>query len=112
MKYYIRKVESVTSHLGSDPILFDTEDFKDLGAYSYTGFNEVDFVNYINNLIVNGMPPDLNENLSNLVDSLVDPEMREYDNSSDSGSNSALEVGYPSADCRKTGGFKVLYKNS
>ena len=109
MKFNIRKVESVTLQLASSPIELDTEDFKNLGDYSYTGFNEIDFINYINNLILNGLPPDLNEELSELVMSLEDPEMREYANSADSGSNAHIEIGYLDPEYRRAGGFKSLY---
>lgn len=107
MKYQIRKSEEASVKYVTHPIELDTEDFRNL-SIPYTGNTDKEFLEYIWSFKFNGVPEDLSEELTDILEfELFDGPMETIYNSGEDRDNSVLELGEANPNFTKQGGFMI-----
>jgi hypothetical protein len=104
----IRKCESFTIHQATGVATLDPEKFRNL-SIPYEGDNDSDFLFYIseNRYELEEIWDEIDEESQNQLNILLDPEWKEYYNSTWKWENSWYESGREDETWTKTGGFEV-----
>ncbi len=105
----IRKCESFTIHQATGVAHLDPEKFRNL-SIPYEGDNDSDFLFYIseNRSELEEIWDEIDEESQNQLNILLDPEWKEYYNSTWKWEDSWYETGREDETWTKTGGFEVI----